>query len=135
MSAAQAHHTPHENAQRGHAQQGHAQQVSVDEASSKFKLENYDRKSTTHHKDLIVTVGSGRFGCSLRLYDKYGKKRYLNFGSDIDQLLNRDKIVANVEEEIAAMDEQHDTDNAWQRIKNNIEVLFCDNLKEFQQSV
>ena len=31
--------------------------LSVDEASSKFKLENYDRKSTTHHKDLIVTVG------------------------------------------------------------------------------
>ena len=27
MSAAQAHHTPHESAQRGHAQQGQAQQV------------------------------------------------------------------------------------------------------------
>ena len=30
--------------------------LSVDEASSNFKLENYDRMSTTHHKDLIVTV-------------------------------------------------------------------------------
>ena len=106
--------------------------LSVDEASSNFKLENYDRKSTTYYKDLLVTVGSGRFGCSLRLYDKYGKKRYLNFGSDIDQLLNRDKIVANVEEQIAAMNAQRDTDNAWQRIKNNIEVRFCDNLIEFQ---
>lgn len=100
--------------------------------NSQFQVKNYDRKTHTSYEYLILTVGSGRFGCSLRLRDPHGNKSYVEFGSDIDQFLNRDKIVADVEAEIKAMKEERDTDNDWQRIKWNITASFCDELKEIE---
>jgi hypothetical protein len=96
---------------------------------------NHDDDTIVFFEHFIVTLGSGIFGCLLELcgeQEEFRGEEALEFGADIDKLLDRDKIVAAIELERSAIEEQRDEANALQRIKEKIEVSFCAHLKEFQ---
>lgn len=103
--------------------------------ADQFICENLHDDSIDYCKNLTVTVGSGRFGCLLEFCGEQSKfcgEEALEFGADINKFLDIDKIVADIELERIAIEEQRDEANASQRIENKIKVPFCENLIKFQ---
>ena len=73
-------------------------------------------------------MGSGRYPNLLTLERQDGSDDVLNFGSDIEKLLNIRQIMASIQRERDAMRSQKQEQNVFERIRNGIEVSFCEAL-------